>query len=77
MLLQQDEYFCVECKKDTENLNSKMFRTKNNRLIMQSKCPVCGIKNSRLVKKQEAKGLLSNLGIRTPLSKIPLLNVLL
>ena len=77
MLLQQDEYFCVECKKDTENLNSKMFRTKNNRLIMQLKCPVCGIKKSRLVKKQEAKGLLSNLGIRTPLSKIPLLNVLL
>ena len=54
-----------------------MFRTKNNRLIMQLKCPVCGIKKSRLVKKQEAKGLLSNLGIRTPLSKIPLLNVLL
>ena len=76
MLLQQDEYFCVECKKDTENLNSKMFRTKHNRLIMQSKCPVCGIKKSRFVKEQEAKGLLSNLGIKTPLSKIPLLNVL-
>ena len=52
-----------------------MFKTKNNRLIMQSKCPVCGIKKPRFVKKQEAKGLLSNLGIRTPLSKIPLLNV--
>ena len=68
--------YCVKCKKDTENLNSKMFRTKNNRLIMQSKCSVCGIKKSRFVKEQEAKGLLSNLGIRTPLSKIPLLNVL-
>ena len=45
-------------------------------LIMQSKCPVCGIKKSKFVKEQEAKGLLSNLGIRTPLSKIPLLNVL-
>ena len=43
---------------------------------MQSKCCVCGIKKSRFVKKQEAKGLLSNLGINTPLSKIPLLNVL-
>ena len=64
------------CKKDTENIDSKMFRTKNNRLIMQSKCSVCGIKKSRFVKEQEAKGLLSNLGIRTPLSKIPLLNVL-
>ena len=43
---------------------------------MQSKCAVCGIKKSRFVKEQEAKCLLSNLGIRTPLSKIPLLNVL-
>ena len=67
--------YCVKCKKDTENLNSKMFRTKNNRLIMQSKCPACGIKKSRFVKEQEVKGLLSNLEIRAPLSKIPLLNV--
>ena len=58
--------YCVKCKKDTENLNSKMFRTKNN--IMELKCPVCGIKKSRFVKEQEAKGSLSNLGIRTPLS---------
>ena len=43
---------------------------------MQSKCSDCGIKKSRFVKKQEAKGLLSNLGIKIPLSKIPLLNVL-
>ena len=68
--------YCVNCRKDTENIDPKMVRTKNNRLIMQSKCPVCGIKKSRFVKEQEAKGLLSNLGIRTPLSKIPLLNVL-
>ena len=68
--------YCVKCKRDTENLNLKMFRTKNNRLIMQSNCPVCRIKKSRFVKEQEAKGLLSNLGIKTPLSKIPLLNVL-
>ena len=53
-----------------------MFRTKNNRLIMQAKCSVCGIKKPRFVKEQEAKGLLSNLGNKTPLSKIPLLNVL-
>ena len=53
-----------------------MVITKNNRLIMQSKCSVCGIKKSRFVKEQEAKGLLSNLGIKTPLNKIPLLNVL-
>ena len=68
--------YCVKCKKDTENIDPKMFRTKNNRLIIQSKCPDCGNKKSRFVKEQEAKGLLSNLGIRTLLSKIPLLNVL-
>ena len=53
-----------------------MFRTKNNRLIKQSKCSVCGIKKSRFVKEQEAKALLSHLEIRAPLSKVPLLNVL-
>ena len=68
--------YCVKCRKDTENIDSKMVRTKNNKLIMQSKCPVCGIEKSRFVKEQEAKGLLSNLRIKTPLSKIPLLNVL-
>ena len=46
------------------------------KLIMQSKCSVCGIKKSKFVKEQEAKGLLSNLEIKAPLSKIPLLNVL-
>ena len=50
-------------QKFPENLNSKIFKRKNNRLIMQSKSAVCGIKKSRFVEKQEAKGLLSNLGI--------------
>ena len=43
---------------------------------MQSKCNDCGVKKSRFVKEQEAKCLLSNLGIKTPLSKISLLNLL-
>ena len=68
--------YCVKCKKDTGNIDPKMFRTKNDRLLMQSKCSVCKNKKSRFVKEQEAKGLLSELGIKTPLSKIPLLNVL-
>ena len=68
--------YCVKCNKDTENIDPKMFRTENNRLIMQSKCTVCEIKKSRFVKEQEAKCLLSNLEIRTPSSKIPLLKVL-
>ena len=68
--------YCLKCRKDTEKIEPKMVRKKKNRLIMQSKCPVCGNKRSRFVKEQEAKGLLSNLRIKTPLSKIPLLNVL-
>ena len=68
--------YCVKCKKGTENIDLKKSITKNNRLIMPSKYPVCRIKKSRFVKEQEAKSLLSNLGIETPLSKIPLLNVL-
>ena len=68
--------YCVKCRKDTENLNSNIFKTKNNRSITQSKFSVCVIKKSRLMKEQEAKILLSNLGIKTPLRQIPLLNVL-
>ena len=68
--------YCVNCRRDTKNIDPKMVRAKKNRLIMVSKCPACGIKKLRFVKEQEAKGLLSNLGIKTPLSKIPLLNVL-
>ena len=37
--------YCVKCRKDTENIDPKMVRTKSNRLIMQSKCSVWGIKN--------------------------------
>ena len=53
--------YCVKCRKDTENVDPKMLKTKNNRLITQSKCPACTIKKSRFVKEQEAKGLLTNL----------------
>ena len=68
--------YCVKCRKDTKNIEPKIVRTKNKRLIMQSKRSVWGTKKLRFVKEQEAKDLLSNLGIKTPLSKIPLLNVL-
>ena len=66
----------MKCRKDTENIDPKIVKTKNNRLVMQSKCSVSRIKKSRFVKKQEAKDLLSYLGIKTPLSKISLLNAL-
>ena len=68
--------YCLKCKKDTENIDPKIFRTKNNKLFLQSTCSDCKNKKSWFVKNQDAKGLLSNLGINTPFSKIPLLNVL-
>ena len=52
--------YCVKCRKNTENLNSKIFKTKNGRLIMQSKCTECRFKKSRFMKEQQAKRLLSN-----------------
>ena len=68
--------YCLKCKTNADNIDPKMFKTKNNRLHMQSKCNVCKNKKSRFVKEQEAKSLLSQLEIKTPFSKIPLLNVL-
>ena len=69
--------YCVKCRKDTENINSKVSKTNNNRTMILSKCAICGSKKSRFIKNQEAKGLLSNLGIRTPLSKVPILGDIL
>ena len=68
--------YCLKSKKNTSNIDPKMVKTKNNRLIMQSKCSICKTTKSSFVKEQDAKGLLSNLGIKTQLSKKPLLNVL-
>ena len=70
------ETYCVKCRKNTKNLNSKICKTKNDRLFMQSKCADCEIKKTRFAKEHKGKGLLSKLGIKTPLSKISLLNVL-
>ena len=62
----------VKCRKNNENLNSKIFKTKNGILIMQSKCTECGFKKSRFVNERDEKGLLSGLDLKTRLSKIPL-----
>ena len=65
--------YCLVCKKDTENKDAKMIKTKNGRIILSSKCVACGNKRSRFIKEQEASGILSSVGIRTPLSKFPVL----
>ena len=64
--------YCLKCRKDTENINPKISKTSNGRTMVLSSCAICGSKKSRFIKNQELKGLLSNLGIRTPLSKVPL-----
>ena len=65
-------YF-LKCKKNTKNIDAKMLKTKNGRLNLSSKCAVCESKKLRFMKEQETKGLLSNLGIRSPIRKVPLL----
>ena len=68
---------CLKCRKDTENINPRVSGTSNGKGIILWKYATCGSKKSRFIKNQEAKGLLSNLGLRTPLSKVPKLGVTL
>ena len=69
--------YYLKCRKDTKNINIRVSNTSNGRTMILSKCAICESKKSRFIKNQEAKGLLSNLGIRTPLSKVPLLSDIL
>ena len=68
--------YCLKCRKITESKNPKVVRTKNGRIMLLAKCAVCNSKKYKFIKEQETSGLLSSLGIRTPLSKIPLLGFL-
>ena len=62
--------YCLRRRKDTENINPRVSKTSNDRTMVLSKCAICRSKKSRFIKNQETKGLLSNLGIKTPLSKV-------
>ena len=62
----------MKYKKDAENVNSKIIKTKNGRTMLLSKCAVCDSKKSTFMKKQETKGILISLGLKTPLKRIPL-----
>ena len=65
--------YCLKCRKDTENINPEVSSTSTDRAMILSKCAICGSKKSRFIKDQKPKGLLSNWGVRTPLSKVPIL----
>ena len=69
--------YWLKCRKDTENINPKTSKTSNGRTMLLSKWAICNSKKSRFIKNQEAKELLSNLGIRTLLSKVPILGDIL
>ena len=69
--------YCLKCRKDTENINSRVSNTSNGKTVLLLKFAKCWSKKSRFIKNQEAKGLLSNLGIRTPLNKVPVLDDIL
>ena len=69
--------YCIKCKRNTESINPKVLKTVIGKTTMLSKCVTCGSKKSKFIKEQQAKGLLSNLCIGTPLNKIPLLGDIL
>ena len=71
------ESYCLKCKKNTENIDPKISASSNGRIRILSKCAICGSKKSKFIKHQEAKGLLSKLGIKTPLSEVPVLGDIL
>ena len=69
--------YCLKCRKNPENINPRVSKTSNGKTLVLSKFAICNSKKSRFIKNQEAKGLLSNLDIRTPLSKVPVLGNIL
>ena len=71
------ESYSLKCRQNPENIDPKVSASSNGRVMILSKCAICGSKKSRFIKNQEAKGLLSNLGVRTPLSKVPILGDIL
>ena len=71
------ESYCLKRRKYTKNINPQVLSTSNDKLMILPKCAICGSKKSRFIKKEDAKGLLSKLGIKTSLSKIPLLGDIL
>ena len=63
------ESYCLKCKKNTKNINPQVSSTSNGKLMILSKCAICNSKKSKFINIQDAKGLLSKLGIKTPFSK--------
>ena len=69
--------YCLKCRKNTENIDPTLSSTSNCKATILSKCAICGRRKSKFIKSQEAKGLLSKLGIKIPCSKVPILGNIL
>ena len=69
--------YCLKCRRNTENINSKVSKTTNGKAMILSTCAICGSKKSKFIKQQEARALLSYLGLKIPLNKIPVLGDIL
>ena len=65
--------YCLKYRKNIERKNEEEEKKKNGRMMLLSKCAVCDSKKSKYIKEREASLLLSSLGIKIPLSKIPLI----
>ena len=71
------ESYCLKCRKYTENINPQVSGSSNGKITILSKCKMYNSKKSKFINQQEAKGLLSKLGLKTQLSKIPILGDIL
>ena len=65
--------YCLKCRKNTDSINPRVSKTKKGKTMIWSKSAISGGKKSRFIKKQEASKILSNFGLKTRLSMVPLL----
>ena len=64
----RDITYCLSCKKDTRNIDPRMVKTKNNKIVISSKCSICNNKKSIFI--SQGSDLLDNLGLNTPQNRM-------
>ena len=60
--------YCLSCKKNMKNINSKVIKTKNNRKMMLSRYSICNNKKCTFL--SEGAGLFDSLGLNTPQNRM-------
>ena len=69
--------YCLKCRKNIKNINPRVSNKGKGNTMILSRFATGGSKKSKFIKNKEAKGLLSNLGLKRPLSKVPILGNIL